>query len=201
MTTWPEGQLSSFAWMAAESSPPLGERVAQTVVRLGIPPLDIIPGFQGKFLSGGIICVDCPSVTCNEASSTADKRPKATQADHALHQLGADIERPSRPCDSCWLVSWWPRYTVGAAGATCLAPQGRRVWKKCHFVRFCKAVNAASSPPRSALRFQGLRRPARVETLRAHPCAITLNLALEPSIDPELKFSALGEGASDSGPQ
>jgi hypothetical protein len=35
------------------------------VVRLGIPPLDIIPGFQGKFLSGGIICVD-PSANCEE---------------------------------------------------------------------------------------------------------------------------------------
>jgi hypothetical protein len=36
------------------------------VVRLGIPPLDIIPGFQVKFLSGGIICVDCPSANCEE---------------------------------------------------------------------------------------------------------------------------------------
>jgi hypothetical protein len=35
-------------------------------VRLGIPPLDIIPGFQVKFLSGGIICVDCPSANCEE---------------------------------------------------------------------------------------------------------------------------------------
>src|SRR5882762_9447392 len=54
ITTWPEGQLSNFAWIAAESSLPLGERVAQMVVRLGIPPLDIIPGFQGKFLSDGM---------------------------------------------------------------------------------------------------------------------------------------------------
>src|SRR5882762_8813188 len=58
ITTWPEGQLSNFAWIAAESSPPLGERVAQMVVRLGIPPLDIIPGFQGKFLSDAMIV--CP---------------------------------------------------------------------------------------------------------------------------------------------
>jgi hypothetical protein len=36
------------------------------VVRLGIPPLDIIPGFQVKFLSGGIIRGDCPSATCEE---------------------------------------------------------------------------------------------------------------------------------------
>jgi hypothetical protein len=64
MTTCPEGQLSSFAWIAAESSLPLGERVAQMVVRLGIPPLDIIPGFQVKFLSGGIIPVDFPSANC-----------------------------------------------------------------------------------------------------------------------------------------
>jgi len=34
------------------------------VVRLGIPPLDIIPGFQVKFLSGGIICADCPNANC-----------------------------------------------------------------------------------------------------------------------------------------
>src|SRR5215831_15861940 len=40
--------------MAAESSIPLGERVAQITVRSGIPPLDIIPGFQEKFLSDGI---------------------------------------------------------------------------------------------------------------------------------------------------
>jgi hypothetical protein len=50
----------------AESFAPLGERVAQMVVRLGIPPLDIIPGFQVKFLSGGIICVDSPSANCEE---------------------------------------------------------------------------------------------------------------------------------------
>jgi hypothetical protein len=36
------------------------------VVRLGIPPLDIIPGFHLKFLSGGIICVDSPSANCEE---------------------------------------------------------------------------------------------------------------------------------------
>jgi hypothetical protein len=36
------------------------------VVRLGIPPLDIIPGFQVKFLSGGIICADFPSTNCEE---------------------------------------------------------------------------------------------------------------------------------------
>ena len=65
MTTCPEGQLSNCAWIAAESSLPLGERVAQMAVRLGIPPLDIIPGFQAKFLSGGIICVD-PSANCEE---------------------------------------------------------------------------------------------------------------------------------------
>src|ERR1700724_3039648 len=61
LTTCPEGQLSSFAWIAAESSLPLGESVAQMVVRLGIPPLDIIPGFQVKFLSAGMI--DCAAVT------------------------------------------------------------------------------------------------------------------------------------------
>src|ERR1700730_12064080 len=54
--TCPEGQLSSCAWIATESSPPLGESVAQIVVRLGIPPFDIIPGFHAKFLSGGMIC-------------------------------------------------------------------------------------------------------------------------------------------------
>src|ERR1700730_4764436 len=58
ITTWSERQLFNFAWIAAELSPPLGERVAQMVVRLGIPPLDIIPGFQVKFLSDGIIDPD-----------------------------------------------------------------------------------------------------------------------------------------------
>src|SRR5580698_488682 len=33
------GQASSAAWIAAVSSPPLGESVAQRVVRLGMPPL------------------------------------------------------------------------------------------------------------------------------------------------------------------
>jgi hypothetical protein len=55
ITTWLEGQLSNFAWIAAESSLSLGESVAQTVVRLGTPPLDIIPGFQENILSAGII--------------------------------------------------------------------------------------------------------------------------------------------------
>jgi len=56
MTTWLERHAFNLAWIAAESSLPLGESVAQMVARLGIPPLDIIPGFQGKFLSAGIIC-------------------------------------------------------------------------------------------------------------------------------------------------
>jgi hypothetical protein len=53
--TWLEGQLSNFAWIAAESSPSLGESLAQMIVRLGTPPLDIIPGFQENILSAGII--------------------------------------------------------------------------------------------------------------------------------------------------
>src|SRR5262249_1172051 len=63
ITTWLEGQLSNSAWIAAESFPPLGESVAQMVVRFGTPPLDIIPGFQENILSAGIIpdvCVDAP---------------------------------------------------------------------------------------------------------------------------------------------
>jgi hypothetical protein len=63
MTTCPEGQLLIAAWIRAESTPPLGESVAHMVVRLGTPPLDIIPGFQAKFLFGGIIC---PSANCAE---------------------------------------------------------------------------------------------------------------------------------------
>jgi hypothetical protein len=55
MTTCPEGQLSNFAWIAAESSLPLGDSVAQLVVRVGTPALDVIPGFHAKFLSGGMI--------------------------------------------------------------------------------------------------------------------------------------------------
>jgi hypothetical protein len=61
ITTWLKGQLSNFAWIAAESSPSLGESVAQMVVRSGTPPLDIIPGCQENNLAAGIIpgvCVD-----------------------------------------------------------------------------------------------------------------------------------------------
>ena len=72
MTTWLEGQRFNANWIAAESSLPLGERVAQMVVRLGIPPLDIIPGFQAKFLSGGIIGLDCPSANGEEMKIRAD---------------------------------------------------------------------------------------------------------------------------------
>src|SRR5271169_4083168 len=70
MTTWLEGQVFNLAWIAAESSPPLGERVAQMAVRLGIPPLDIIPGFQGKFLSDGITCA-CASAPKNKRQNAA----------------------------------------------------------------------------------------------------------------------------------
>ena len=52
--------------MAHSILEPIGERVAQMVLRLGIPPFDIIPGFQVKFLSGGIICVDWPAANCEE---------------------------------------------------------------------------------------------------------------------------------------
>jgi hypothetical protein len=46
--------------MRVESSvvPLPGASVAQTVERLGMPLFDIIPGFQAKFLSGGIIWAD-----------------------------------------------------------------------------------------------------------------------------------------------
>jgi hypothetical protein len=54
-TTCPAGQLSSLAWIACESSLPLGEIVAQTVVRFGIPPTDVRPGFQGNARSEGRI--------------------------------------------------------------------------------------------------------------------------------------------------
>jgi hypothetical protein len=54
-TTCPAGQAARAALIAAVSSPPLGDSVEQMVVRLGIPPLDVIPGFQAKFLSAGII--------------------------------------------------------------------------------------------------------------------------------------------------
>src|SRR5215813_11987470 len=64
MTTWPAGQASSLAWIAAESSPPVGDRVAQMVLRFGTPPFDIMPGFQAKFLSEGII--DCPIAACEK---------------------------------------------------------------------------------------------------------------------------------------
>lgn len=56
-TTSPLGQLSRAAWIAAESSWPLGEIVAQTVVRAGIPPTDIRPGYHGKARSEGRIPV------------------------------------------------------------------------------------------------------------------------------------------------
>src|SRR5215475_24275 len=61
LTIWPTGHAFTAACIAAESSPPLGDNTAPHRVRLvGIPapegpPLDIIPGFQGKFLSDGII--------------------------------------------------------------------------------------------------------------------------------------------------
>src|SRR5215510_6507306 len=61
ITTWPDGQRLSCAWIRVESSRPLGERVAQTVVRLGMPPLDINPGFQANVRSVGIIC---PNARC-----------------------------------------------------------------------------------------------------------------------------------------
>src|SRR5215813_11738402 len=64
MTTWPAGQASSLAWIAAESSPPAGDRVAQIASRPGTPPFDIIPGFHAKFLSEGTI--DCPNATGDE---------------------------------------------------------------------------------------------------------------------------------------
>jgi hypothetical protein len=53
ITTSSTAQLSIADWIAPESSLPLGERVAQMVVLFIIPPLDIIPGFQAKILSGG----------------------------------------------------------------------------------------------------------------------------------------------------
>src|SRR3954462_14981256 len=72
MTTWPAGQESSFAWIAAESLPPDGESVAQVVARLGTPPFDIMPGFQAKFLSEGII--DCATATCGKAITVVKTR-------------------------------------------------------------------------------------------------------------------------------
>src|SRR5436305_15006323 len=74
ITTWPDGQLSSFAWIAGESFPPLGESVAHTVVRLGTPPLDINPGFHGKFLSAGMIW---PRANCEEKTRPAKTRTDA----------------------------------------------------------------------------------------------------------------------------
>lgn len=56
-TTCPAGQLSSLAWIAAESSFPLGEIVAHVVIRFGMPPTDIRPGFQGNARSEGRIPV------------------------------------------------------------------------------------------------------------------------------------------------
>src|SRR5215831_17763907 len=81
MTTWPAGQLSNFAWIAAESFAPLGESVAQTVVRLGTPPLDIIPGFQAKFLSAGMIW---PSASCDGKMRLANTRTVACTNAHGL---------------------------------------------------------------------------------------------------------------------
>ncbi|MGC3996239.1 MAG: hypothetical protein QM767_01365 [Anaeromyxobacter sp.] len=45
-TTCPAGQAWMAALMAAVSSPPLGDSVAQRVERAGIPPWLISPGFQ-----------------------------------------------------------------------------------------------------------------------------------------------------------
>jgi hypothetical protein len=67
ITTWLEGQLFNFAWIAAESSPPLGESVAQIVVRLGTPPFDIIPGSQENVLSAGIIPNACVDAAAHDA--------------------------------------------------------------------------------------------------------------------------------------
>ena len=92
-TTWLAGQVSNFAWIAAESSPPLGERVAQMVVRLGIQPLDVIPGFQAKFLSYGITCA-CASAPKNKRKNAARKIvliiaqfPNARQGEPDPHRL------------------------------------------------------------------------------------------------------------------
>jgi hypothetical protein len=65
------GQLFNAAWIAAESSPPLGDNVAQTVEREGIPPFDIIPGFQAKFLSAGMIV--CPSANGEERTHAKNR--------------------------------------------------------------------------------------------------------------------------------
>jgi len=52
-TTCPAGQRSSADWMRALSSvtPSPGLSVTHIVVRFGIPPFDIKPGFHAKYLS------------------------------------------------------------------------------------------------------------------------------------------------------
>jgi hypothetical protein len=67
ITTWLGGQLSNFAWIATESSPSLGESVAQMVVRSGTPPFDIIPGFQENILAAGIIPDVCEDGAAHDA--------------------------------------------------------------------------------------------------------------------------------------
>jgi hypothetical protein len=46
ITTWLSGHASSAAEIAFVSSLPLGDSVAQTVVRFGMPPLYVTPGCQ-----------------------------------------------------------------------------------------------------------------------------------------------------------
>src|SRR5207302_9832422 len=58
------------------------------VVRLGIPPLDIIPGFQVKFLFGGIICVDCASASCEEKRLAKNRTDAPSISDDLKCEIG-----------------------------------------------------------------------------------------------------------------
>jgi hypothetical protein len=63
--------------------------VAQTVERRGIPPFDIIPGFQMKFLSAGMIV--WPRASCDEATLAkimrADAPSLPQELKRAIEQL------------------------------------------------------------------------------------------------------------------
>ena len=72
-TTCPAGQESSADWIAGESLPPPGANVLQIVLRTGIPPTAIIPGFHTVARSAGRMLV-----------STAARNVRSGASDQAI---------------------------------------------------------------------------------------------------------------------
>jgi hypothetical protein len=97
ITTWLEGQLSNFAWIAAESFSPLGDSVAQMIVRLGTPPLDIIPGFQENILSAGIIPDICEDGAPHDDAVVALLLPAQDQCHGPLPVTAEGVPRLQSP--------------------------------------------------------------------------------------------------------